>query len=345
MDEHARLHVSGGVDVQVAAAAGDTSAYKLAVVLEVERKQRLLLTHFADKVIHVLALLGRGHELGGCIAANRHKVEVPAEECSLADHPVHVLLGSNRIGIGTGPTGGDTKRQVALAQEFHGVLDLCVGTFAAAGVGCVLIALGADGGDKITYANHIVAEGLVDQRGVGKAEKHAVLMFFANSDQVVLADERLAAGIDVDMRTELFALRNDRVDVFEREILLVAVLSGPAARAMQVAGARGIEQDGPRNVALVLFAVLFLLWPSKQVGVDNEGLKQFGSHLGIKAEHTHNQVIPIAAALDDIGECLSLYRKYAIGDQLVHEIHDFVDVFLRVVVEIIDELVERCTLC
>ena len=39
MDEHARLHVSGGVDVQVAAAAGDTSAYKLAVVLEVERHE------------------------------------------------------------------------------------------------------------------------------------------------------------------------------------------------------------------------------------------------------------------------------------------------------------------
>ena len=57
---------------------------------------------------------------------------------------------------------------------------------------------------------------------------------------------------------------------------------------MQVAGARGIEQDGPRNVALVLFAVLFLLWPSKQVGVDNEGLKQFGSHLGIEAEYTHD---------------------------------------------------------
>ncbi len=31
--------------------------------------------------------------------------------------------------------------------------------------------------------------------------------------------------------------------------------------------------------------------------------------------------------------------------ELVHEVHDFVDVFLRVVVEIIDELVERRTLC
>lgn len=142
------------------------------------------------------------------------------------------------------------------------MLDLCVGTFAATVVGGVLIALGADGGDKITYANHVVAEGLVDQRGVGKAQECAVLVLLANPDEVPLAHQWLATSVDVDVGTQSFALRNDRVDVFEREILLVAVLGGPAARTMQVAGARGIEQDGSRNVALVLFAVLFLLWPS-----------------------------------------------------------------------------------
>ena len=126
--------------------------------------------------------------------------------------------------------------------------------------------------------------------------------------------------------------------------MLIAILGGPAARAMQVAGTCRVEQDGPRNIALVFLAVLFLLWPGEQVTVDNERFEQLGAHFGIEAKDAHDQVIPIAAALDDVGERLALHGKYAVGDQLVHEIHDFVDVFLRVVVEIIDKFVERCTL-
>ena len=239
----------------------------------------------------------------------------------------------------------DSKRQFSLTQKFHGVFDFFVRTLATAGVGGVLVALGADGRDKVCNADHVVTERLVDERGIGEAEEHAVLMFFANSDQVVLADERLAAGIDVDVRAELFALRDDRVDVIEGQILLIAILGGPAARAMQVAGTCGVEQDCPRNIALVFLAVLFLLGPSQQVAVDYKRLEQLGAHFGIEVEDAHDQVIPIAATLDDVGKRLALYGKYAIGDQFVHEVHDFVDVFLRVVVEIIDELVERCTLC
>ena len=114
---------------------------------------------------------------------------------------------------------------------------------------------------------------------------------------------------------------------------------------MQVAGTRGVEQDGPRNIALVFLAVLFLLGPSQQVAVDYKRLEQLGAHFGIEVEDAHDQIIPIAATLDDVGKRLALYGKYAIGDQFVHEVHDFVDVFLRVVVEIIDENVKRCTLC
>ena len=86
-------------------------------------------------------------------------------------------------------------------------------------------------------------------------------MLLANLDEVVLAHQRLAAGIDVDMGAEGLALRDDGVDIIEREVLLITILGSPAAGAMQIASARGIEQDGPRNVALVLLAVLFLLGP------------------------------------------------------------------------------------
>ena len=40
------------------------------------------------------------------------------------------------------------------------------------------------------------------------------------------------------------------------------------------------------------------------------------------------QVIPIAAALDDVGECLALQGKYAVGTSFVHEVHGFCRCFL-----------------
>ncbi len=95
------------------------------------------------------------------------------------------------------------------------MFDLFVCALAAAGIGGALVALGADGRDKVCNADHIVTERLVDKRGVGEAEEHAVLMLFANPDQVVLADEWLATGIDVDVRAEFFALCDDGVDVIE----------------------------------------------------------------------------------------------------------------------------------
>ena len=131
-------------------------------------------------------------------------MEVPAEERSL-----------DGIGVGARPAGRYSKGQIALAQELHGMLDLDVGALAAAGIGGVLVALGADGRDKVCHADHVIAKRLVDQGGVGEAKEHTILVLFTDLDEVVLADERLAARIDVDMRAELFALRDDRVDVFK----------------------------------------------------------------------------------------------------------------------------------
>ena len=93
------------------------------------------------------------------------------------------------------------------------MLDLGVRALATAGVGGVLVALGADGGNEVCHANHIVAERLVDERGIGKTEERAVLVLFTNFDQVVLAHQGLAAGVDVDVGAQCLALRDDGVDV------------------------------------------------------------------------------------------------------------------------------------
>ena len=44
------------------------------------------------------------------------------------------------------------------------MLNLGVGALATTGIGGVLIALAADGGDKVGHANHVVAKRLVDER-------------------------------------------------------------------------------------------------------------------------------------------------------------------------------------
>ena len=77
-------------------------------------------------------------------------------------------------------------------------------------------------------------------------------------DEVVLAHQRLAACVDVDVDAELLALADDGVDLVIAQVELVAVLRGPATRAVQVTGARGIEQDGPGDVAAILLAPLLL---------------------------------------------------------------------------------------
>ena len=61
VDEDAGVTVAVGVDVQVAATAGDTSADKLAVVLEVENEHgfsALARSDFTNPVVHVFSLRG-----------------------------------------------------------------------------------------------------------------------------------------------------------------------------------------------------------------------------------------------------------------------------------------------
>ena len=79
MGEHARLHVSRRVDVQVAPPAGDAAAHELAVVLKVEREQRLLLAHGADEAVQALALVGVHHQLRRGVRADGQVGEYPAE--------------------------------------------------------------------------------------------------------------------------------------------------------------------------------------------------------------------------------------------------------------------------
>ena len=81
-------------------------------------------------------------------------------------------------------------------------------------------------------------------------------MLFAQPDQVGLADQRLAARQHIEVDAQLLALGDDLIHICKAEVVLVAVLPGPAAHAVHVAGRGGVKQDQPGDVALVLDAVL-----------------------------------------------------------------------------------------
>ena len=168
MREHARLHVACSVDVQVAAPASDAAADKLAIVLEVKREQGLLLAHLADEAVEVLALVGVHHKRGGRADADGHVREDPREKRPLLDEPVEELLVGDGTCVGAGVAARHAEGQAVFAQKLHGAGHLGVRSLAAAGVGCLLEALDADGGHEIGDADHILHELLVDERRIGE---------------------------------------------------------------------------------------------------------------------------------------------------------------------------------
>ena len=164
-------------------------------------------------------------------------------------------------------------------------------------------------------------------------------MRLAQLDKVVLADQRLAAGVDVHMNTQLDALVDDGVDLFIGKVQLVAVLGGPAASAMKVARAGWVKQDSPRDVALQRLAVVLLHAPGNKVAVNHERLQQLRDNLGVQLEDLHDQLIPVAFRLDGLAHGFALRGKQILGRKLVQHVHDLVDIGLGVFHDIVDELV------
>ena len=345
MREHARLHVACSVDVQVAAPASDAAADKLAIVLEVKREQGLLLAHFANEAVEVLTLVGVHHKRGGRADADGHVREDPREKRPLLDEPVEELLAGDGTCVGAGVAARYAEGQAVFAQKLHGAGNLGVRPLAAAGVGCLLEALDADGGHEIGDADHILHELLVDERRVGERQERAIGMRFAQVDEVVLADERLAAGVDVDVGSQLDALVDDGVDFLVGEVLLVTVFCCPASGAAQVAGARRIEQDGPGDVAAIPIAHRFLFRPCEHVRVNDERLDETVPDLGIHVgENLHDKLMPIRFVIDCLMEGGALGGEHVVGRNFVDHVHDLRDVSFGVFKQVVDGFVEGCPL-
>ena len=229
-------------------------------------------------------------------------------------------------------------------EQVHGVDDLLIGAVAAAGVSGLLEALDADDGHEVLHAQHVLAELLVDEGGVGEAHEDGVVMLLAELNEVVLANQGLAAGVDIEIGAHFLALLDDAVDLVEGQVQLVAVLSSPAALAVQVAGRGGVEQDGPGHVAVVLVAVLVLLLPAGDAGVEEEvgqqGLGEAQVHLG---HHTDDQTVGGGVlVVDGVADRLALAgeRLGAAAGELIDHVHDVGQVLDGVLLDVIEGLVQ-----
>ncbi len=258
VDEHARLRIAVGVDVEVVAASGDTSADILAVVLEVHRIEAdiaVLAADLADSLDHVFTLLNGGHQLRRCVVADRHQVEVEAEACTLLLQKVEEVIARNRLDVRAGVADGGTEDNAVLLQKIHRLHDGSVVALAAARIIGIRRSFDGEHEGDVAELSDSLAHCIGDQRGVGIQTEEAVIVLLGEPEDIVHADGRLAAGHHVQIYAELLALGDDLVHILEGKVCLVAVGAGPAADAVHVAGHGGIEEDQPRDVAAVLLTV------------------------------------------------------------------------------------------
>ena len=120
----------------------------------------------------------------------------------------------------------------------------------------MLVALGRHREEDVAQALNLAAERLVHEGGVGEDVEDAILVGLGELEHVGLAHERLAAREHVHVAAKLGTLRHQAVHVIVGEVERMAVIGGPAADAMLVAGARGVEEDDPRDVAIKALGVL-----------------------------------------------------------------------------------------
>ena len=103
-------------------------------------------------------------------------------------------------------------------KQFHRLNALCISTLAPAKVVALLVTLNADSYGQVAEFLHFKAERLVNKSCVCIAEEHAVGILSAESDNIILANERLAAGKHIDVCSESCTLADDTSHFVKSEI-------------------------------------------------------------------------------------------------------------------------------
>ena len=221
-------------------------------------------------------------------------------------------------------------------EESHGVHDLLIDARSPASVVGGFEPLQADGGDEVLYAQHFLTERLIDERPVGEGEELTVRVQLTQADQVILADHRFPAGVDIHIGAQLLPLADDGIQGIQVQAQIVAILGGPTAGTAEVAGRSGVQQDSPGHITVILGHVLLLRGAPLQAGVDNEILEKRLADARIQFIKAQDELIPVVFCRDGLPKGPALRDIPVLRAEPVHQVHDLGDVSLRVLFQIIE---------
>ncbi|GAF24931.1 putative multicopper oxidases [Moorella thermoacetica Y72] len=245
VDKGAGLYFPGGVDVEVAPAAGDTAVARLAVVPEVHQEDGFRLAEILDAVEHPGPLLRRGHHLQVHVLTDGDIGEIPAKGHALFHQHIYKFLAAQFLGIVTAVGDRDPVYGPGLAHEIHGLHHPGENAFTPAGVGLFLKTFQAQGYGNITQANHVVYKGPVNQGTVGKEMEDLVGMFLCQANNILPPHHGFPAGEDDKVDPQLLPLSNYPVHGGEIQFPGPLVVAGPAAPAVEVTFLRRVHENGP----------------------------------------------------------------------------------------------------
>ena len=163
-----RAHFSTmGVDMKVVSSSCDAAAHIFPVVLKVHGKERdvtLRAPNPADPIDDRTALLHTWHKSGDSVLADRHIVEIKAEESPFAGDKAEEFIAGNGINILTGITDGDPERDPALAKQIHRAHDSRIVSLAAARVVRIRRSFDRQKEHEVAEPECVPAQLFIDQR-------------------------------------------------------------------------------------------------------------------------------------------------------------------------------------
>ena len=255
---------------------------------------------------------------------------------------VVVLVGGDVLDVVARIAGRDAKGHAVLSHEVHGANNLVERAVTAATVVGGLEALERHREHDVAQALAVVAELLVDERAVGEEAKDAVVVLLGKADDVLLAHQGLTAGHHEEVRAQRLGLGDQAIHVIEGEVEGVAVVGGPAADAVLVAGTRGVEDDDPGHVALVLLGRLGSLAQAAEGGlvgaVQDGGLQDVG--VNAVPHQLDEEVLPLGTRVECLAQGVCHVGR-GVGEELAAHVQELVDGLLGVIApDALDGLVD-----
>ena len=239
-------------------------------------------------------------------------MEVEAEVCTLIAEETHKLIAGNGFDVVAGVADGGAEQDAVLLEQIHRAHNGSIVALAAAGIVGLRGALNGQHKRNIAQTNHFLAERFIDQGGVGIDGKLHIVVLLGQLEDISLAHQRLTAGEHVQINAQLLALGDDLIHIVKAQVVLVAVLTGPAAHAVHIAGRGGVKQDQPGNVALIFDTIL-----ADGLGTAEEGLiaqvqGRGAGHVGVQlVQHTVDELRPLAVGVGQglLGMCIGLLAE------------------------------------